>query len=405
AVSEDAAERVFRDRGLTLRRLKGGGWSLRAHLTDEVGELAFQALHARSSTQAPTAAAGQEPADAADAAGQAGTDAGAAGDLDGLGSVLSSGDRDAAGAADTGDAGTDTGGTDTGGTDAGDSGTGGSDAGTGTGPGGSGTGDSGSGDSGTGDSGTGRGGSGTGPDAGNAGSGTDAGGSGAGSDTGTGTGTGGSATGAGTGTGGSDPGTGTGGSATFPGVGPFGITSMSPTTVSSAGGTVVTITGTALPVDPRVLIGTSAAATVTRSSTTSLTFRTPARADGVYDVHVFARDGQESVLEAALTFVTDAEGAAGAGGSGAGSGGTGTGGTGTGDAGTGTGGTGTGDPGAGDTGSGDPGTGGAGRSGTTADPVVSSGPGGQRLVRTSKFAALGSIWSLDCSTSCAGVAI
>jgi hypothetical protein len=194
-------------------------------------------------------------------------------------------------------------------------------------------------------------------------------------------------------------------------VGPFGITSMSPTTVPSAGGTVVTITGTALPSSPRVLIGDSAAATVVRSSATTLTFRTPARADGVYDVHVFARDGQESVLEDALTFVTEPAGSGGTGGSvtdpgsGTGGSGTGTGGSGSGTGGSGTGGSGTGGSGTGGSGTGGSGTGGSGGSGTTADPVVATGPGGQRLVRATKFAALGSIWSMDCSTSCTGVAI
>lgn len=40
-------EREHRSRGLSLRKLSGGGWSLRAHLTDEVGELLFQALRVR----------------------------------------------------------------------------------------------------------------------------------------------------------------------------------------------------------------------------------------------------------------------------------------------------------------------------------------------------------------------
>jgi len=34
-----------------------------------------------------------------------------------------------------------------------------------------------------------------------------------------------------------------------------------------------------------------------------------------------------------------------------------------------------------------------------------TGPGGERLVRTTKFSAIGAIWSMDCSTSCSGVAI
>jgi serine protease len=206
------------------------------------------------------------------------------------------------------------------------------------------------------------------------------------------------------------PAPGVGGTATFPGTGPFGITSMTPATVDAAGGTLVTITGAALPSNPRVLVGSSATASVISSSATSLAFRAPARAAGVYDVHVFATDGTESVLTAALTYV-DAAGAGsgtggtgsgtgtGTGGSGTGSGtGTGTGGSGTG-TGTGTGGSGTG-TGTGTGGSGSP----SGGSGTTA-PVVVTGPGGERLVRTTKFSALGAIWSMDCSTSCSGVAI
>jgi hypothetical protein len=210
-----------------------------------------------------------------------------------------------------------------------------------------------------------------------------------------------------------------GGSVSFPGTGVFGITSMSPSTVDTAGGTLVTITGTALPSNPRVLVGASATASVVSSSPTSVSFRAPARTAGGYDVHVFATDGTEQVLTGALTYV---DGAAG-GGSGTGSGtpgtgtgtggtgtpGTGTGGTGTGTGGTGTGtggtGTGTGTPGTGTgTGTGGPGSGSSGGPGSTA-PVVVTGPGGERLVRTTKFSALGAIWSMDCSTSCSGVAI
>ncbi len=38
AQTDQAAEQAYRDRGLSLRKLKSGGWSLRAHLTDEVGQ-------------------------------------------------------------------------------------------------------------------------------------------------------------------------------------------------------------------------------------------------------------------------------------------------------------------------------------------------------------------------------
>jgi hypothetical protein len=190
-----------------------------------------------------------------------------------------------------------------------------------------------------------------------------------------------------------------GGTVTFPGGGPFGITSLSPATVDVAGGTVVTITGTALPSSPRVRVGDSATATVVSSSSTSLTFRAPARVAGAYDVHVFAADGTESVLSGALTYV---EGPAGGSTPGTGTPDTGTGTPGTGTPGTGTPGTGT--PGTGTPGS--PGTGGSGTGGSGGPaPVVTAGPGGERLVRTTKFAALGGIWSMDCSTSCSGVAV
>ncbi|WRL63364.1 S8 family serine peptidase [Blastococcus brunescens] len=60
-------------------------------------------------------------------------------------------------------------------------------------------------------------------------------------------------------------------------------------------------------------------------------------------------------------------------------------------------------------GAGDPAPGGSdpGDSGSTPGtaPVVRTGPGGERLVSSAKFGRLGSIWSLDCSSSCSGVAI
>ena len=92
---------------------------------------------------------------------------------------------------------------------------------------------------------------------------------------------------------------------TYPGVGPFSITGMSPIRVATAGGTLVTITGDALPLDPQVRIGATAAAEVVSSTTTRLVFRTPARVAGAYDVHVFARDGRTSVLADALTYTDD----------------------------------------------------------------------------------------------------
>ncbi|WP_143018754.1 S8 family serine peptidase [Geodermatophilus sp. DSM 45219] len=177
-----------------------------------------------------------------------------------------------------------------------------------------------------------------------------------------------------------------GGENVYPRVGPFGITSLSPARVGTAGGTLVTITGTALPAGPRVRIGDAAAATVVRSSTTQLVVRVPARAAGVYDVHVFAPDGRSSVLTAALTY-----GDAPAGTSPGGPGGTAPGGPTPG----GSGGTAPG----GDAGPGGPPDAGSG----SAD--VRTGPNGLRLVRSAVFAGLRTVWSTDCSSSCRGVRV
>ncbi len=130
-----------------------------------------------------------------------------------------------------------------------------------------------------------------------------------------------------------------------------------------------------------------------RSSTGELVFRVPARVEGSYDVHVFARDGRDWTLTAALTYVTEVAGDGGSGESGDGP-------DGSGDSG------GTGPDSPGDAGGGEDGSDGSGGAEeTTAGPTVRTGPSGERLVRTKKFAALGSIWSTDCSVSCAGVAI
>ena len=161
----------------------------------------------------------------------------------------------------------------------------------------------------------------------------------------------------------------------------------------------MTITGNALPLNPTVRIGDAAAATVVRSSTTELVFRAPARVAGSYGVHVFALDDREWTLADALTYVAD------------------------------------GRRWRRRAGDGSDGVrrrlrwlrrwlGGRARlrrlgrrlgrlrrsssdsgSGGSAGPVVTAGPNGERLVRTSKFAALGSIWSMNCSVSCTGVAI
>jgi hypothetical protein len=168
---------------------------------------------------------------------------------------------------------------------------------------------------------------------------------------------------------------------TYPSVGAFAITSLSPNTVSVRGSTLVTITGTALPASPSVLIGDSARATIVRATATKLQFRVPARAAGVYDVTVFAPDGTSTVLEDALTYRPDAPSATDP------------------DPGTtpddGT------DPGSGPT----PAVPTPTTPGSGSAPVERTGPNGERLVRSATFAALRGIWSVDCSSSCTGVAI
>jgi hypothetical protein len=171
----------------------------------------------------------------------------------------------------------------------------------------------------------------------------------------------------------------------YPEVGPFGLTSISPAVVSTAGGTRVTITGTNVPAGVRVLIGDSRAATVVSSTSTSVVFTAPSAVAGTYDVHVFNAAGTaESVLPGGLRYVADP----------------GTGGT-------------TPDAGPGST----PGTGAGGAGsdedddtttnpvpGGTAGPVTTPGPHGQRLVRSAAFGSLGaSFWSVDCSSGCRGV--
>jgi subtilisin family serine protease len=184
-----------------------------------------------------------------------------------------------------------------------------------------------------------------------------------------------------------------GGENVYPGVGPFAITSLSPARVGTAGGTLVTITGAALPADPRVRIGDSATATVVRSSATQVVVRVPARAAGVYDVHVFAPDGRHSVLTAALTYTAPTGGTAPGGSMPDGSGGSSAGGS---SPGTG------GGSGGGDAGSGTDSSAGAG-GGSSAD--VRTGPGGLRLVRSAVFSGLRTVWSTDCSASCRGVRV
>jgi hypothetical protein len=195
------------------------------------------------------------------------------------------------------------------------------------------------------------------------------------------------------------------GTTTYPAVGTFRITSLSPNVVGVEGGTLVTITGLALPTNPTVRIGGTTRATVIRSTATRVSFRVPARVAGVYDVSVFAPDGRTTVLSNALRY------AAAVGTDPGDDGAVGTpdpstpgdstpGGTTPGD--TSPGGT---SPGGTTPGGSTPGDGSSGGSTPGTEPVVRSGPAGERLVRSAKFDGLRSIWSLDCSSSCTGVAI
>ncbi|TFV67289.1 UNVERIFIED_ORG: hypothetical protein E4P37_03820 [Bacillus sp. AZ43] len=185
----------------------------------------------------------------------------------------------------------------------------------------------------------------------------------------------------GTAPGGTSPGGPVPGTTTYPQVGAFRITSLSPNVVTVDGGTTVTVTGLALPANPRVRIGSSGVATVLSASTTQVTFRVPARVAGVYDVTVSAPDGRSSTLSAALTYTATVG------------------------SGPGTTTPGTTNPGTTNPGTTNPGTTTPGGSTPATGPVVATGPNGERLVRSAKFGALRSIWSTDCSRSCTGVAV
>ncbi|TFV51994.1 S8 family serine peptidase [Blastococcus sp. TF02A_35] len=204
---------------------------------------------------------------------------------------------------------------------------------------------------------------------------------------------------------GTSPGTSPGGTAptapgtkTYPEVSDFRITSLSPDVVATSGGSLVTVTGLALPSMPTVRIGATATATVVQSSATRLVFRVPARVAGTYDVSVHARDGRSAVLDDALTYTETVGTAPGgttptspaAGGTSPGTGTT----PGT-SPGTSPGGS---TPGGSTPGGTSPGTG-------TPPAAGAEGPSGERLVRSDRFRALGHVWSQNCSVSCTGVAI
>ncbi len=83
------------------------------------------------------------------------------------------------------------------------------------------------------------------------------------------------------------------------------VSSMTPTTGNSSGGTVVTITGTGFRTGATVLIGSSFLATgVTVVSSTTITATTPAGSGGPLSVRVTNADGQSAVLLNAFVYVS-----------------------------------------------------------------------------------------------------
>jgi hypothetical protein len=167
--------------------------------------------------------------------------------------------------------------------------------------------------------------------------------------------------------------------------------------VDVAGGTSVTVSGTAVPANPRVLVGATGSAQVTGSSATAVTFTVPRQIAGVYDVTVFNAAGtQSSTLVGALTYVDPAAGTS---------------------------------PVVAPTNPGTPPvvsplpgippvvtpvpanppvvspTPGTNPGGGSAGPVVKAGPGGERLVQTARFTAFRSALSLSCTSSCSGMSI
>lgn len=81
------------------------------------------------------------------------------------------------------------------------------------------------------------------------------------------------------------------------------VTSVSPTSGRTSGGTAITITGTAFQTGATVSVGGSAATGVTVVSGTSITATTPSGAAGPRDIVVTNPDGQTGTLVGAFTFV------------------------------------------------------------------------------------------------------
>ena len=81
------------------------------------------------------------------------------------------------------------------------------------------------------------------------------------------------------------------------------LTAIAPTSGSTAGGTVITLTGSGFLTGAAVLFGSSAATNVTLVSPTELTAQSPARAVGVVSVTVRNPDNQEAELARAYRYV------------------------------------------------------------------------------------------------------
>jgi hypothetical protein len=87
-----------------------------------------------------------------------------------------------------------------------------------------------------------------------------------------------------------------------------GVTSISPTSGTTAGGTPVTITGTNFVSGATVTFGGTAATGVTVGSSTSITATTPAHAAGAVNVVVTNPDTQTGTLNNGYTYVSTAPG-------------------------------------------------------------------------------------------------
>ncbi len=82
------------------------------------------------------------------------------------------------------------------------------------------------------------------------------------------------------------------------------VTSVAPSSGSTAGGTTVTITGTGFAAGASVSVGGTAATGVTVVNATTITAATPAHAVGVVDVVVTNTDGQSGTLANAFTYAS-----------------------------------------------------------------------------------------------------